>query len=83
LQHVLLRGIERRQIFYDDPDREDFLDRLTRQIEQGHGSCLAWALMPNHVHLVLRTGDRPLSSVMARLNGGYARRFNYRHARSG
>jgi putative transposase len=83
VHHVLLRGIERRQIFYDDQDRENFLDRLSQQIEQGHGSCLAWSLMPNHSHLVLRTGDRPLSSVMARLNGGYARWFNYRHARSG
>jgi hypothetical protein len=31
LQHVLLRGIERRRIFCDDRDREDFLDRLTIQ----------------------------------------------------
>jgi hypothetical protein len=39
--------------------------------------------MSNHVHLVLRTGVRPLSSAMRRLNGGYARAFNLRHGRCG
>jgi REP element-mobilizing transposase RayT len=81
--HVLLRGIERRAIFHDDVDREDFVSRLRRQLSEGRGRCLAWVLMTNHVHLVLRTGERPLSNVMRRLNGGYARAFNLRHGRSG
>jgi len=81
--HVLLRGIERRAIFHDDVDRRDFVSRLARQLAEGLGCCLAWVLMSNHVHLVLRTGARPLSNVMRRLEGGYARAFNLRHARSG
>jgi hypothetical protein len=44
---------------------------------------VAWALIANHAHLVLRTGNRPLSEVMRRLNTGYARGFNLRHRRSG
>jgi REP element-mobilizing transposase RayT len=83
IHHVLLRGIERRWIFLDDRDRGDFLDRLARQIAEGRGSCFAWALMPNHVHLLLRTGERPLSEAMRRLNTGYARAFNLRHRRTG
>jgi REP element-mobilizing transposase RayT len=83
VHHVLLRGIERRRIFRDDPDRRDFLSRLGLQVREGGGACLAWVLMQNHVHMVLRTGDRPLSQVMLRLNTGYARQFNLRHRRSG
>ncbi len=83
IHHVLLRGIEGRRIFLDDDDRGDFLDRLARQIAEGRGSCFAWTLMPSHVHLLLRTGERPLSEVMRRLNTGYARAFNLRHRRSG
>ena len=79
--HVLVRGIERRAIFHDDVDRRDFVFRLRQQLTEGCGSCLAWVLMSNHVHLVLRTGVRPLSSAMRRLNGGYARAFNVRHGR--
>jgi REP element-mobilizing transposase RayT len=80
---VLLRGIERQRIFRDDEDREDFLDRLGRQGLDSGTACLAWALMPNHAHLLLRTGSRPLSEAMRRLNTGYARGFNRRHRRSG
>jgi REP element-mobilizing transposase RayT len=83
IHHVLLRAIEGRWIFLDDDDRYDFLERLARQITEGLGSCLGWTLMPNHVHLLLRTGERPLSEAMRRLNTGYARAFNLRHRRSG
>jgi REP element-mobilizing transposase RayT len=83
IHHVLLRGIERRRIFLDDDDRVDFLNRLAGQITEGVGSCLGWTLMPNHVHLLLRTGERPLSETMRRLNTGYARVFNLRYRRRG
>ena len=83
VHHVLLRGIERTPIFLGDTDREDFLARLDRQVPEAGAACFAWALMPNHVHLVLRTGHRPLSELMRRLNTGYALSFNIRHRRSG
>jgi REP element-mobilizing transposase RayT len=81
--HVMLRGIERRLIFADDADREDFLRRLAR-LTTGLGfRCFAWALMPNHVHLVVRSGAVRISRLMARLGTGYARHFNERHGRVG
>ena len=83
LHHVMLRGIERRRIFHDDRDRRDLLNRLSQILPEAGMSCYAWALMPNHVHLVLRTGQIPVATVMARVNTGYALRFNRRHARVG
>jgi REP element-mobilizing transposase RayT len=80
---VIARGIERRPIFSDDRDRGDFLSRVARIFPECGTGCFAWALMPNHVHMVLRTGDRPLATVMARLLTGYAKRFNERHERVG
>lgn len=79
----MLRGIERRRIFGDDADRQDFVDRLARLIPEEGFSCFAWALIPNHVHLVVKTGPVPLSRLMARLGTGYARYFNLRHDRVG
>jgi REP element-mobilizing transposase RayT len=79
----MVRGIEKRRIFEDDCDRRDLLERLGRILPEAGMTCFAWALMPNHVHLVLRTGTVRLAHVMARLNTGYARRFNTRHARVG
>lgn len=79
----MLRGIERGRIFLDDRDRADFLDRLTQILPESGMRCFAWALMPNHVHMAVQTGEVPLSRVMARLNTGYARAFNERHDRVG
>jgi len=83
LQHVMGRGIERREIFRDDKDRNSFLDRLATILEQTQTQCYAWALIPNHFHLLLRTAPTPLSKVMRRLMTGYAVTFNKRHKRAG
>ncbi len=83
LQHVMARGIERRKIFKDDKDRKSFLGRLATILEETQTQCYAWALIPNHFHLLLRTGPTPLSKVMRRLMTGYAVTFNKRHKRSG
>jgi len=83
LQHIMARGIERREIFKDDQDRQSFLERLAVIFEKTQTQCYAWALIPNHFHLLLRTGQTPLSKVMRRLMTGYAVTFNKRHKRSG
>ncbi|MCK8603317.1 hypothetical protein [Desulfoferrobacter suflitae] len=51
LQHVMARGIERKEIFKDDEDRNDFLNRLGIILEETQTQCYAWALIPNHFHL--------------------------------
>jgi len=81
--HVMIRGIERRAIFVDDTDREDFLVRLARLALELGFLVFAWVLMPNHVHLVVRSAHAHISRLMSRLGTGYARRFNERHERVG
>lgn len=83
LQHVIVRGIEKRDIFLGDDDRLDFVTRLSALLETTGVECLAWALIPNHFHLLLRTADVPLSNFMRRLLTGYAVTFNLRHHRTG
>lgn len=67
----------------DDRDRIDFLDRFELALEKTGCRCYAWVLMPNHVHLLIRTGKTPLSVLMRRLLTGYAVGFNHRHHRHG
>ena len=81
LHHIIVRGIERRKIFYDDADRENFLDRLSLVLTESDTLCFGWALIPNHLHLLLRTGTTPIVTVMRRLLNGYAVSFNRRHHR--
>lgn len=83
LHHVIVRGIERRRIFLDNRDRDDFLDRCGTIFPETMTSCYAFALLPNHAHLLLRTGVAPLSTAMSRLLTGYAAHFNRRRRRHG
>lgn len=83
LHHIICRGIERRSIFRDDDDRKDFIARLSRIVSDSKTPCYAWALMPNHFHLLLRSGNVSISTVMRRLLTGYAIGFNRRHRRYG
>ena len=83
LHHIIARGIERRAIFRDEGDRADFLERLGDNLKETRTSCFAWALLPNHFHLLLRTGATPISIIMRRILTGYAVVHNQRHNRQG
>src|SRR3990172_1778596 len=83
LHHVMVRGLERRAIFRDDADRRDFCARVGGLVEATALTVYAWALLPNHAHLLLRTGQRPLARCMRALLTGYAGAFNRRHKRVG
>ena len=83
LHHVIARGIERKPIFLDDTDRSLFLMRLKKVFLSTDARCLAWTFMPNHVHLLLRTGEVRLPKIMKRILTGYAMNFNSRHMRHG
>ena len=74
--HVTCRGNERRPVFRDDSDREEYLDRIRRYREKFKFCLLAYCLMTNHVHLVLQSGPVPLSRVMGAPHSTYAQWFN-------
>jgi len=83
LHHVMIRGIEGANIFYDDEDRGNLLSRIGKLAEGTGTRILAWVLMDNHVHLLLFSGQPGISRFMRRLLTGYAVWFNRRHQRSG
>lgn len=83
LHHVIGRGIEKKPIFFTDDDRHDFIERLGDLCLEGGLDVYAWALIPNHFHLLCKTRNRSLADNMRRLLTGYAINFNKRHDRHG
>ena len=83
MHHIIVRGIDRQKIFKNDEDRNNFLSRLGVILTETKTDCYAWALIPNHFHLLLRTGNVSISNVMRRLLTGYAIWYNRRHGRYG
>ena len=70
-------------MFLDDHDRLAFVCRLAGLALTTRTSIYAWALVGNHFHLLLRTGEAGLSNVMRCVLTGYAVNFNRRHKRAG
>jgi REP element-mobilizing transposase RayT len=83
LHHIIVRGIEKRNIFKDDKDRNQFVKRLGDVLTESETPIYAWALIPNHLHLLLKTGLTPIATLTRRLLTGYAVYFNRRHRRHG
>lgn len=83
LHHVMIRGIERRNIFRSDKDRNDFINRLAFLIPETQTSCYAWAFLPNHAHFLFRSGPFGIAFFMRKLLTGYVVSFNRRYHRSG
>ena len=81
--HVMARGINQSQLFYDDEDRQAFLERLGRYKAECGFFIYAWCLMGNHVHLLVREGDVALSDAMKRLLLSYSHYFNGKYDRKG
>jgi REP element-mobilizing transposase RayT len=79
----MVRGINKAAIFADDQDKARFLERLGDAVKEGKCSIYAWVLMDNHVHLLFKSGDHGISSVMRKLLTWYAQYFNRRHNRTG
>ena len=67
LHHIIIRGIERRAIFKDDYDRENFVERLSTLVPETQTICYAWVLMSNHAHFLLRSGPGGVAQLMRRL----------------
>lgn len=83
LYHVLSRGNEGRDIAGDDADRKRLLETIGQTAERFDIDILAYALMPNHYHLLLRTRQANLSKAMQWFGTAYTRRYNNRYQRSG
>jgi putative transposase len=83
LHHILARRINRSAIFKDDQDRSRFLTRLGQNILETQSSLYAWVLMETQVHLLVRSGQQGISTLMRKVLTWYAQYYNRCHQRTG
>lgn len=79
LSHVTSRGNRRQPLFLVERDAGAYLDLLDFVTPRIGWTCLAYCLMPNHVHLSVDATHEQLSAAMRYVNGVYAQRFNREH----
>jgi REP-associated tyrosine transposase len=83
LHHIMVRGIDKTNIFRDDEDKALFLERLGQTVTEGKCTVYAWVLMDNHIHILFKSGQAGISTVMRKLLTWYAQYYNRRHKRTG
>lgn len=83
IYHVMLRGINQQQIFYDDEDYCRFITIISRMKEISHFELYAYCLMGNHVHLLIRETDEPLDRIFRRIGASFVYWYNMKYERSG
>lgn len=81
--HVVLRGINRGDIFFDDADDFRFLETLTQKKNNQEFWLYGYCLMSNHVHLLVRENKDTVSRTMSRIGTSYAKWYNQKYNRSG
>lgn len=77
--HVIVRGNQRQAILRDEEDCSKYLEILFRYKNQYKYYLYAYALMNNHVHLLIETKDTPLSKIQQGINQSYTMYFNRKH----
>ena len=83
IYHIMVRGINRQEIFQEEEDKRAYLERLERyKIECGFKLC-AYCLMSNHVHLVIKDEKENLPEIMKKLSASYVYWYNWKYARTG
>jgi len=83
LHHVIVKGNNGTNIFYDDADRSKFLNIVASLIKRYKFKVYAYCLMDNHAHLLVETGNIHLSRLMAELLTVYVQYFNKKWNRKG
>ncbi|WP_090553955.1 REP-associated tyrosine transposase [Natronincola ferrireducens] len=83
IYHIMLRGIDKRNIFINDSDYEKFIEYIKKAKEKIEFTIYAYCLMTNHVHLLLKTESEEIGDVIRRITVGYAQYHNIKNGRTG
>lgn len=84
IYHIVLRGINKQTIFYDDEDREVFLNRIKLAKEKKDFKVYAFCLMNNHIHLLIKEEEYDtLGNIFRRILSSYVFWYNLKYKRIG
>lgn len=90
MYHVMLRGVNRQDLFHDDDDRYKFIDALMQIVMptddngnpvESYCTIFAWCLMSNHIHLLIQEKTEPIGDTIKRVTVSYAYYYNRKYGR--
>ncbi|HHV18852.1 MAG TPA: transposase [Thermoanaerobacterales bacterium] len=83
IYHIVLRGINKQNIFHDMEDKERFLNTLKKYKGICEYEIYGYCLMNNHIHILIKEGKETISQIMKRIGASYVYWYNTKYERSG
>ena len=83
LYHVMAWGLNRSAIFEEKREKSRFINLLRDNLSRFDVAIYAYCIMPNHIHLLVKTEIQELSSFMAKVLAAYAQYYNFKNNRIG
>ncbi len=82
IYHIMLRGIDKRDVLLDNEDKLKFLENIEKAKEKGKFKVLGYCLMDNHIHMLLKE-DEGIGTSIKRITVGYVGWHNKKYDRTG
>ncbi len=83
IYHIMVRGIDKRDIFIGEMDYKKFLQYIEKAKKKVDFRVYAYCLMNNHAHLLLKTEGEEIGNIVRRITVGYVQYHNSKNARTG
>lgn len=83
MYHVVLRGVDKNIIFFDDMDKQKMTDSIRKYALETEGDIFAYCLMDNHIHMAVRAKEEYLGIFIKKISSSYVYYFNKKYDRVG
>lgn len=83
IYHIMLRGIDKRNIFLDDEDKRKFINSIIKAKKRGNFTLYAYCILNNHVHLLIKEESESIGESVKRITVGYIAWHNDKYKRTG
>lgn len=83
IYHIILRGINKQNLFEDDKDCQQFIETMHYYKTISKYELYAYCLMSNHIHLLIKENNEPISTIIKRISSSYVYWYNKKYERCG
>lgn len=81
--HIIIRGNDKQDIFYDEKDYEKFEKEVVKSKEKYRCEIYAYCVMNNHVHLVIFDKENKISKIIQSITIAYSSYFSKKYEKVG
>ncbi len=83
IYHVMLRGINQQQIFYEESDYEKLKQIIKESEEPNRFRIFAYCFMGNHIHLLIKEEEETIGQAIKRIGLHFVYWYNIKYQRVG